>query len=98
MRRNPFSASFELSLMKEAQARRHIGDDCCCFVLSRWERCRRARFVVVLQKASQFVLVIEPRLEMLAHCARRTITEAVIEAFIVSVVEALLLQRPFQVP
>ncbi len=64
----------------------------------RRERGRCPRLVVVLQETRQLVLVIETRVEMLAHGPRMAFPEAIVESFIVSVVEALLLQRPFQVP
>ena len=45
-----------------------------------------------------FVLVIPLRVEMLAHRPGVTLAEAVVQPFVVRVIESLLLQRPFQVP
>ena len=64
----------------------------------RREGCSRPRLVVVFHKAGQLVLIIEPRVEMLAHRPRVPLAQAVVEPFVVGVIESLLLQRPFQVP
>src|SRR5262249_50125159 len=91
MRRNPFSPALELSLMEKTQTRRQKRDDRRRLVNSRRECGRSSRLVVVFQKASQLVLIIQPRPEMLAHRPRVAVTQAIVESFVVGVVEALLL-------
>ena len=54
---------------------------------------RRPRFVVVLQKSSQLVLIIESGAKMIAHRTGVMFAQPVVEAFVVGVVKALLLQR-----
>ena len=53
---------------------------------------------MVLQEAGQLVLVVQPRAEVLAHRPGVPVAEAVVQPLVVGVIEALLLQRPFQVP
>ncbi len=53
---------------------------------------------MVFQEASQLVLVIEPRQEMLTHRTGVMLAQAIVEALVVGVVEALLLECPFEVP
>src|SRR5439155_280157 len=52
----------------------------------------------VLQKAGQLVLVVQPRVEMLTHWQGMSVAEAVVQPFVVGVIESLLQQGPFQVP
>ena len=56
------------------------------------------RLVVVLEEAGQLVLIVEPGVKMLADGPGMAFAEAVVEPLVVGVVEALLLERPFQVP
>ena len=98
MGRDPFLPSLELSLMEESQARRQERDDRGGLVDFRGKRRRGPRLVVVLQEAGQLVLVIQARVEMLAHRPGMAVAEAVVEPLVVGVIEALLLERPFQVP
>src|SRR5262249_4896968 len=58
----------------------------------------RPRLVVVLQKAGEFVLIIQPCVKVFAHRTGVVLTKAVVEPLVVRVVETLLLERPFQVP
>ena len=44
------------------------------------------------------VLIFELRLEMLAHRPGMTLAEAVVQPFVVGVIESLLLQCPLQIP
>ena len=53
---------------------------------------------MVLQKAGQLVLVVQTRVEMLAHRQGMSVAEAVVQPFVVSIIESLLQQGPFQVP
>src|SRR5262245_65184887 len=65
---------------------------------SRGERRRRPWLVVVFQKARQPILVLQPGVEMLTHRPGLTIAQAIVQPFVIRVIESLLLQRPFQVP
>ena len=65
MGRNPLLAPFKLTLVKEAQAGRQEGEDGGSLVHLTRECCGGARLIVILQKASQLVLIIEARVEML---------------------------------
>ena len=98
MGRDAFLSALELTLVEETQAGGQKRDDRRGLMNFRRERRRRPRFVVVLQETGELVLVIEARVEMLAHRPCMAFPEAIVEPFIVSVVEALLLQRPFQIP
>ena len=53
---------------------------------------------MVFEKARQLVLVIQASVEMLAHGAGMTFTQAVVQTLVVSIVESLLLHRPFPIP
>ena len=59
---------------------------------------RGARLVVILEEARQPILVVEPRPQMGANGAGIAMAKAIVEALVVAVVEALLLQFPFEVP
>src|SRR5262249_43190988 len=85
MRRDAFLASRELSLVKESQPWRQESDDCRGFLHLRRERRRRPRLVVVFQEAGELILVIQPRVEMLAHRSGVTLTQAIIQPFVVGV-------------
>ena len=63
-------------------------------------RKRRCRpwLVVVLQKAGKLILKVRARAEVLAHGPSVLLSQSVVQALVVGVVEALLLQRPFHVP
>ena len=91
-------AALELALVKEAQPRREECRHCRRPVDLRGERGRGPRLVVVLEEAGQVVLEVEAREEVLADRARVARFEAIVEPLVVGVVEALLLERPFQVP
>ena len=53
---------------------------------------------MVFQEAGQFILVIKPRVEVLTDRPGMAFAETVVQSFVVRVVEALLLQCPFQIP
>lgn len=84
--------------MEEAQARRKEGDDGGSAMFGRVERRGGARFVVVFQESHETVLIIEAGEEVLAHRAGVAVAQSVQEPLVVAVVEALLLQRPFEIP
>ena len=96
--RDPHLAAFALPLVEEAQAGREERDHGRRAVDLRRERRRGARLVVVLEKAREAILEVEPGMQVLAHRARRAVLEAVVEPLVVGVVEPLLLQRPLEVP
>ena len=98
VRRDALHAALELSLVKEAQARRQEGDDGGGFVAAGREGCRRPRLVVVLQEPGEPVLIVEAGVEVLAHRPRVPLAEPVVQPLVVGVVEALLQHRPFEVP
>ena len=98
VRRDAFEPPFELSLMEEAKARREKSDHRGGLVLSGGKRRRGARLVVVLQETRQLVLVIQSGVEMLAHRPGVAFAQAVVQPFVVSVIESLLLHRPLEVP
>src|SRR5262245_3578733 len=83
VRRNSVSFPLELSLMEEPEAGREECDGCRCLVNSAWKRDRRARLVVVFEKAGQFVLIVQACPKVLADRFRFPGAQAVVEAFIV---------------
>ena len=96
--RDAFQPAFELPLMEETQARRQKRDDRRGLVNFRRERRRRPWLIVVFEKAGQFVLIVHTGVEVLAHGRCMALTQAVVQPLVIGVIEALLLQRPFQVP
>ena len=98
VRRDALPSAFELPLVKESQARRKICDDGCGLVHSRREGRSCSRLVMVFEEPCELGLVIEPGAEMLAHRSRLAFSQPVVEAFVVGVVEALLVHRPFEIP
>ena len=84
--------------MEEPKTWREIRNDGGRFMRSRPERGGRARFVMVLQEPREFVLKIEPGHEMLAHRRDGSLTQTVVQAFVIRVIKSLLLQPPFEVP
>ena len=98
MRRNAFAPAFKLPLVKKTQARREESNDGSSFVHFFRKRGGGARFVVVFEKAGELVLIFRRGAEMLTHGPGMAFAEAVIEALVVGVIEALLLERPFQIP
>src|SRR3954447_22737905 len=91
-------SSFALALVKKSQARRQEREDggrpvdiwlegrCCAWL------------VVVLEEAREGILKIEPRVQVLSYRTRVTLAQAVVQALVVRVVEALLLEHPLEVP
>ena len=91
-------AALELALVNEARAglaERGHGRGTC--LLARERRCR-ARLVVVLDEADQSLLVAEVGSQVPVHGLRVVVHQAVVEPLVVAVVEALLLQRPLEIP
>ena len=66
--------------------------------LRRGEGRRRPRLVVVLDEADEPPLVFEVGAEVPVHAVGALVHEAVVEPLVVAVVEALLLERPLQIP
>ena len=62
------------------------------------ERRRRARLVVVLDEADEPLLVAEVGRQVPVHRLGAVVHEPVVEPLVVAVVEALLLERPLEVP
>src|SRR6516225_11114843 len=57
-----------------------------------------ARLVVILEKAGELVLVIEAGEQVTADRSGMTVSQAVVKPLVVTIVEALLVQGPFEVP
>src|SRR5205823_1026032 len=74
--RDSYLSSRKLALVEEAQARRQERDCSRGLVHPRRERRRSPGLVVVFQEAGQPVLVVQPRVEMLAHGTGMTLAEA----------------------
>ena len=67
VRRNALPAALELTLVKEAQTGRQVGDDGRGFVHGARECGGRPRLVMILHEARELPLVVEPGVEMLPH-------------------------------
>ncbi len=98
MDRNADARAFGLPLMEEPEAGREKGDRCGRAVSWPGELRCGARLVVVFQEADQSVLVGQVGTQMVANHSRITAAQPVIQALVVAVIEALLLQGPFHVP
>src|SRR5262249_17806998 len=67
--------------------------------MNAWRKgCRRAGFVMVFQKAGQFLLVIKPCIEVLSYCSSLTSAQSIVQSFVIGKIKSLLLERPFQIP
>jgi hypothetical protein len=77
--------------MKETQSRRQEGDDRGGLVDILCEGRGSAGLVVILQKARQFVLVVEPRTEVIADRPSVMLAQTIIESLVVGVVETYLI-------
>ena len=84
--------------MEEPEPRREKGDGRRCPVPRQIERRRGARFVVVLEEASELILIVQRRDQMVADRPSVSIAQTIVKSLIVAVIESLLLQCPFQVP
>src|SRR5690348_14527290 len=95
---NSYFAPLELALVEEAQARheegRHRGRAMDIVRESRGG----ARLVVILEKSSRLALEVRVGAEMITHRPRCVVSQPVVKPLVVSVVEPLLLKRPFEVP
>src|SRR5205823_3469937 len=98
MGRNAFASPLELSLVKEPQSGREEGKNCRSLMHSQSEGGGCARFVVIFQKSGQFVLIGWVSPEVFADQPGLPATKPIIELFVVSVIESLLLQDPFEIP
>ena len=98
MRGQAHPGTLGLALLEEAKARGEEGDDGGGLVLGPGEGGRSPRLVMVLQKAGQLVLIVEAGEEMTPDLRRIGMAQPVIEPLVVAIVEALVLQRPFEVP
>src|SRR5262245_9520285 len=59
---------------------------------------RRARLIVIFEEACQPILIVEPGPQMGANGADIRMAETRVKPLVVTIVEALLLQFPFEVP
>src|SRR5215469_15779971 len=96
--RRPDLAAFELAFVVELRS----GQSECCNCdgsLFGWrEGCCRARFVMILDKANQLVLVVHVGAEVQAHVFGRVVFEPIVELLVVAEIEAELLQLPLKIP
>src|ERR1700691_695337 len=96
--RQLYSSSLELSVVEELAARnrchRYGGGSrfgrgkCGCY----------PRFVVVLNKANQLLLVSKIRTKVKSNTFRLVVFQAIIKLLVITEIEALLLQLPLQIP
>src|SRR5262249_955643 len=98
VRGNPLPASLELTLMKEPQPGREIGQDRRRLVHARFEGRCGTRLVMVLQEAGEAVLVAKLRLKMSAHRTYIRSAQTIIEPLVIGVVKALLQHGPLAIP
>ena len=84
--------------MEEMQTGRKEGDDGSSAMFGEVERRGGTGLVVVFQESREAVLVSEVCGEVLPHRAGMAVAQSVIEPFVIAIVEALLLQRPFKIP
>src|SRR5271155_3719889 len=91
-------SAFELSVMEESQARAQKCEDGGRLMDLGRERGRRTRLIVILKKARRLALKLRIGAEMIAHGSRMPLAKPVVKPLVIGVVEALLLQSPFQVP
>ncbi len=91
MGRDSLLTTLELPLVDETQPWSEKRDYSCGLMNVGSERRSRPRFVVILQESGQFGLVIESRVKMLADRLGMPFSQAIVEPFVVGVVESLLL-------
>src|SRR5262249_13932353 len=91
MRRDALPSPLKLSLMEEAQASRQERDDSRGLVHAGGKYRGGPRLVVVLQEPGHLVLVVEVGAQMVVHRLGMALTEAIVQPFIVGVIESLLL-------
>ncbi len=93
-----YPLSLALALVEEAEPWREEGEDGGGTVLFRREGGGGPWLVVVLEEAGQAVLEVEARIKVLADRPRVALRKTVVKPLVVGVIEALLLQGPFEVP
>ena len=91
MHRDANVRALELTLVEKAQARRQKGDNCRRCVLWPRKLSRRARLVMVFEKARELVLIIEAGQQVVVDWSYRARLQPIIEPLVVTIVEALLL-------
>src|SRR5687767_12674395 len=98
MRRDPFPAAFELTLVEEPQTGRQVGDDGRGFMHGPLERGGCPWLVMILHEARELPLIVEPGVEMFPHRPGVTVAEPIVQPLVVGVVETLLQHGPLTVP
>jgi hypothetical protein len=98
VRRDPFAAAFELTLMEKPQSGREECDHRRRAMHVGTERGGRSRLVVVFKETSQLVLVIESGPKVISYRWGMLLAQAIVQPLVVRIVESLLLHGPFQVP
>src|SRR6266487_449949 len=94
----PDPSPFELALVQEFRSRQRHDRHCGHTFYFRRERCRRTRFVMVLDETHQLVLVIETSGKVQSNAFRVVVFEPIVEPLVIAIVESELLQIPLQVP
>ena len=79
MHRHPHPRALELTLVEETQAWREEGNDCRCQVLRPGKFGRRAWLVVIYEKASELVLVVEAGEQVTADRSGMTVSQTVVK-------------------
>src|SRR5215207_3659807 len=98
MRRDAILAPVKLSLVEKTHPRGQESNNCRRLMHVGRKCCGGSRLIMIFQKASELVLMIQPCVKMLTHGSGMTFAQAIVQPFVVSVIESLLLQRPFHVP
>src|SRR4051812_21450037 len=92
MYRQMDACALELALVEEAQAGRKIADDGGCLMPRPNEGRPCPGLIVVLQEAGEAVLILKVGGQMRAKRRGISLAKPVVKAFVIAIVEALLLQ------
>src|SRR4030095_8775876 len=87
----PESPARALPLVDEAEARHQEGEHAGGLVDRRWKTARRARLIMVLQKARRPALVLGIGQKVASDGAGVLSVQAIVKALVVGVIEPLLL-------
>src|SRR5262249_42708520 len=91
-------ASFKLPFVKQSCSRHRRDNNCCRKYPCRVEDGCCARFIVVLEETQQLLLVSHCGAQMQPDALWVVVLEPIIKSLVVTEVEALLLQLPFETP
>src|SRR5215469_11343027 len=96
--RYPAGQPLPLALVNKPEAGTKKGQNCGSLMSFRRKNGGGARLVMVLKKPDRLSLIIHVRAEVIANGPRVTFAQTIVKTFVVGVIEALLLELPFQVP